>query len=201
MTENTVKSRKSQSQRVRMLRDLLDISRPKFAARHPRLSKSNIRNWEEGDKSGLSDSGARYLAAAAQSLGVTVSEEWLLDGIGRPPEKPIIETVNTETGLDLESALRTLCKRFPQTMSVLIKNDTLTPALSTGDFAVGERLPSDNIANAVNSLCIVETIEGEIQIGYLEKTADDEYSLQDKAINVLSVAPITLVMRAPGAGS
>jgi hypothetical protein len=196
MPENTLKKRKAQSRRVRALRAILDLSRPKFASKHPRLSKSNIRNWEEGDKSGLTDTGAQCLAEAALGLGVKVSEEWLMDGTGEGPVKIAVPNLPRNENLSLDNAVSTLCSQFPRTLSILVKNDELAPELNHGDFALGERTSNDDFTDAIDELCIIETIEGEVLLGVLKQLDDDKFTLQPKkeALNILSVAPVSFIL-------
>lgn len=204
MSEIPEKIRKGQGQRVRVLRDILDLSRPKFAAQHPKLSKSSIRNWEEGQKSGLSEPGAAYLAEAAQRLGVNVSEDWLLKGAGKGPEKSPINLLMSDAPLAFELAVQVISQRHPQTLSLLVKDDRLAPALRAGEYVLGTRFAGGKLSQALNHLCIVETMEGSIDAGYLKRAAQGHYYLQKELdapigvgepVNVLSAAPIILVMR------
>ncbi len=204
MTETSAKIRKAQSERVRLLRKLLNLSRTKLAEHHPRIPKSNIRNWEEGFKSGLTETGAEYLAAVAQKLGIRVTTTWLLEGVGNPPEKIPIEVLLTHEPLSFERSVHVLSQQDPHTMTALVKDDAFAPTLHAGEYVIGTRFSGKELTNALNALCIVETLEGEIKIGYLKHDKLNKYALQDHLnhgigattpINVLGAAPIMMVVR------
>ncbi len=93
---NDMKS-KSSGERLKYIRELTSLSRAKLAE-ETKLSASSVEAWES-DKIKLSNRSISRIIKAYKSLGLSVSAEWIISGVG---QSPLLETVEEQQGSNSE---------------------------------------------------------------------------------------------------
>ncbi len=76
----------ARGQRLKLLRELADLTRDQLAAL-AKVSSASMSYWENATHSGLSHKGAERIVAAVSKQGITCSVEWLLLGSGSGPRR------------------------------------------------------------------------------------------------------------------
>lgn len=118
MAKEAAEVAKARARRVRSLREALRYSRDKFCKKHAAkhgVTYAALQSWEAIRWNGLTEGGARKLAACFQDEGLTVTVEWLMFGIGSDP----IE----------EAVKKGISKILPEKIND-IKEKTLSPTAS-----------------------------------------------------------------------
>lgn len=200
--------------RVKALRQALNLSRQKFADRLA-IKKSTIQNWEEGRHTGLTEKGAKRLVSSLLQTGVTSSVDWLLFGTGSPPKLPeslfekVSQPIVSETlpdGQNIQRELLLFHQLNKGCIDFLVADNNMQPLYCQGDIVAGKRYFAAELNFAVNHDCIVQTETGETLLRFVTVGLADTYNLfqyqhgfektmTHQNIRLFSAAPIIWIRR------
>lgn len=185
-TKMSMTSRQERGKRVRSLRLALRLSR-KALGKIGSIPVGSIQNWEEARYGGLTEKGALKLVRAFQAEGLQVTTDWLLSGIGIDPLEapPIISaSIGFNHSVDFSSEniiaqeLQLFHQLNPGSIDAIIPDEAMLPWLSPGDYVAGKRYFDEEIKKAIESFCIVQTLNGEVLVRQLKNNlASGVYSL------------------------
>lgn len=211
----------ARAQRVQNLRDVTGLSRRAFAKKY-NLPISTLQNWEDVKGNGLTEKGARKLAALLKAEGIYCSPEWLLHNIGAPPRfsphlniaekaKPSTKPLVTSDVEDwfIADELRLFHQHFPNlAIDFVIEDDGMAPRFIKGEWVAGIRCSGEAIKKIVGEPCIIQLANGEILLRTLEQgTIPNRFNLscnnphttvkQPKHYDVelISAAPVVWIRR------
>lgn len=177
---NERSSQRDRATRVTALRKNMKLSRGEFA-KTLGIAKGTLQHWENlEDKSGLTERGAARLQKSLNNYGVTVSVTWLLHGIGERPEFPDSLNVAEHTNMDLSASpaeqgfikteLDLFHAHYKQAVSFIVKDDKMSPLYNKGEVLAGVKLFEDQLRAALNKICIVMTVEGELLLRIVKES-------------------------------
>lgn len=220
MNDDDIRSSpKARGQRVSSLRGMTRLSRDALANKYP-IPPRTLQNWELGSTTGLTESGARKLIAAAKAEGIHCSFEWLMYGMGEGPyflrqTQTVIYDIPAVIGYEGDfAALATeitalLHRNFQEHgIDLTIKDDGMGPYYNLGDYVAGKKLYKQDINTLLDKDCIVQTLEGDILLRRLKKSEKPgcytlactnpqttilKPTLYD--VEIVSAAPIFLALR------
>lgn len=137
---------KQRGQRLIQIRNTLGLSRLKFCEKLG-LANTTVAQWEtlSGVSPGINERHARRIVQAVTSMGLIVTEEWLLYGTGEPPyqlkpaEKPPINLFHYACLQDnLQQIIsQTLALLGPKFQAFQIPDDAMQPEFTIGDYIIG----------------------------------------------------------------
>lgn len=195
--------------RVTLLRNLMGLSRTVINQRY-KIPRGTIQNWES-DRYPLTEKGAKRLIQAAESEGINVSLEWLLDGTGTPPQSPdyTISYEDTHNGIpeNIQKELEFFKSHNSNAISYIVKDNHMLPDITAGDIVAGNRLFGDDIALCHMKKCIIQTEEHGLcvrilkcsnvpnQYHLISKNRDVEDFTETHYAKVISAAPIIWLRR------
>jgi DNA-binding transcriptional regulator YiaG len=205
---------KARADRIRYLRNLLDVSREKFAKKHG-ISLGTLQSWEDVRYGGLTDKGAAQLLEAFQAEGiVNCTIEWLMYGKGeKPTKKSFLDEFLGQSALKSDDAilaneLQLFSQLHKNPVDLAITDDGLVPFYLPGEHVAGERFFGQEIVKAVGYTCIVQTQAGvllvrKVELGTQEGTynlvcTNPETTVAEPALSntkLLSAAPIIWIRR------
>lgn len=160
---------KARSQRIKDLRKYLKISVAKLAEKYAGygLTVGGLDSWEKISWNGLTEGGATLLAKIFRKEGLNVTVEWLMFGVGESPiPKPLFSIAKTTKSknskqLDsekelIEKELQTFYQNYPNSIHVVIDNDSLAPSLMPGDHVAGIKYTNNEMERAIGHPSIVQ---------------------------------------------
>ena len=190
--------------RITLLRNLMGLSRTTINKRY-NIPRGTIQNWES-NRYPLTEKGARRLIQAAESEGIDVSLEWLLNGTGAPPQSPdytiTFEDNHAEVSDEIQKELDFFREHNSEAISHVVKDHHMAPNIEVGDIVVGNRLFGDDIPACHMKQCIVQTAAHGLRVRILKcSNIPNQYHLvalnhkvedfiETHYVEVISAAPI-----------
>lgn len=176
-SSKTLESKDSKSgpekrgQRLKSLRMMTGLSRKAFEEQY-HISASTIQSWEDAKAGGLTEKGARRVISVFKEEGIRCGVDWLLYGIGTPPQlsnklfenpgdRPEPIEVPTEDRA-IVNELLVFRQNNPDAVEYIIIDDGMSPAFAVGDYVAGKRRSSLHLDSVIGKNCIVETRDNEI---------------------------------------
>lgn len=171
---------KLRSERIRLIRELLGLSRKSLAEKYKEygLSAGTIASWEEGRWGGITEKGAQKLIKAFKDEGIDVSLDWLLHGLGQAPNTPNFKLLEKKLEQLEASAVTHELKIFHQfhqnAVDMIISDDGMAPCLQPGDIVAGKKFFEKEIRKTIGLPCIVQTKQGHMYVRIVDigNTAD-----------------------------
>ncbi len=156
--------------RVEVLRQMIRLSRKAFSEKHG-ISPYTLQSWEAG-KVSLTLRAAKRLLPVFQKEGIFCTVEWLLHGMGQPPQlinmqaveisetSPLYNAPATDSSMTHE--LLTFRNLNPNVMDLIVNDDGMEPYYQQGDLVAGIRRIDEAIGQLIGKECIVQTARNEI---------------------------------------
>lgn len=198
--------------RLKAVRKALRFSRPALQRKYG-IKPSTLKNWEDGRFGGLRESSAWQMIEVFTAEGLECAIEWLLLGMGTPP-LPDLFPEETPTKAEeirfIQEELRIFRKNHPDTVDIIVGDNTMQPAFSLGDHVAGIRYYEKDFARVVSGklprwACIVQTSSGDSLIRLVEKGSREGYyrvhtftappEETPREIELFSIAPILWTRR------
>lgn len=171
--EKEFKNLSTPHSRIKYVRDkLLKLSRAEVFKKHG-LSVDTLSAWESG-KTQLTEKAIERCIKIFTAENLIVSREWLLTGEGLDPRfsfdlNRYIHTTTHDATAGRENDTLLLAKEIdffrslsPNSVTVLVPNDSMLPVYSRGDYVGGRFLFGKNILNCIGKDCIVKTRDDSI---------------------------------------
>ncbi len=194
-------SPQEQGQRIQELRKRYGLTREAFAQQG--IPIATLQNWEKARyPSGLNRKGAKRLVDAYAALGVKVTMEWLLYGIGPAPYPEEGSLVNRSAPLSEEAKITQELRLFHQlnkdAVDLIVPDNAMEPAFLKGDCVAGRRYFDKEMEKAVGLPCIVHTASGQVLLRLLEEgDKPDLYTLAGFNPQTAAITNIPLFSAAP----
>lgn len=170
----------SRGKRLKSLRMMTGLSRKALDEKF-NISASTIQSWEDAKAGGLTEKGARRVITVFKKEGIRCSLDWLLYGIGYPPQlsnKLFDESEEGEGGgrgsvsnapgevanedRAIINELLVFRQNNPDAVEYIISDDGMSPHYNPGDYVAGKRRTGKAIESTIGHDCVVETMENEI---------------------------------------
>ncbi|MBA2653009.1 MAG: helix-turn-helix transcriptional regulator [Tatlockia sp.] len=178
-------------ERIKTARRLVGLSRRAFE-QELGIPAATLQAWED-DKYEISTKGLIRLIEALHKVGLATSQDWLIRGIGTPPqfistnEKAIFPTPVFEKEKNLsedEIILREvsyfeLINNSP--LVIMISDDTMEPIFGVGDYVGGNSVSGKFAFRYVGSFCIIQLTNGETYVKKLK------YGSRENMFNLVSI--------------
>jgi transcriptional regulator with XRE-family HTH domain len=158
-------------QRLKSLRMMTGLSRKKLEQDY-HISASTIQSWEDAKAGGLTKKGAERVIAVFIDQGIRCSVDWLLYGIGTPPQlsnKLFDQGSERHDPIEVPTEDRAIVNELlvfrqnnPDAVEYIIIDDGMAPNFATGDYVAGKRRSSLHLDSCIGKNCIVETRDNEI---------------------------------------
>jgi transcriptional regulator with XRE-family HTH domain len=202
--------------RLRLARNMANLSRNQLAAK-AEVAPNSVTSWEHGKNPGsMSQRNMKKIIDALQTSGVSISENWLKDGIGQVPQTSKankITSVAKMSGASPFEMLSSINKEIElftvlnnNSVIIQIKNNTMDPFFKIGDWVGGIWQESNTVEN--NQLCIIH-LNNKLQVRWVKKASqegvfdisfhtietDQPEPFQIKNVPLNTVAPIIRVWR------
>ncbi len=158
---------KQRAVRLKCLREMTGLSRDLINKRY-KIARGTLQNWESARFGGLTRKGAIIVVDAMNAEGVSVTLEWLLDGLGEKPKfaddlsqsKSHQSELHKLPGYHVASQeLLQFKNKNSNSIDHIIQDQCMSPRFQQGDMVAGNRLYQEEIETAINLYCIVQTIE------------------------------------------
>lgn len=177
-------------ERIKSARMQLRLSRRAFEEKFG-IAATTLQAWEDG-KYEVPLKGIHRFIEALHKAGVTSTQEWFLNGAGRPPKivtnigNSLLPTKQDKDEELLEDEIILREVNFFETLNpspfiIVISDDAMEPIFSVGDYVGGNMMPASYASNYLGSLCIVKMETGEIVIRKLKSGS------QNNLFNLLSI--------------
>lgn len=164
----------ARGKRLRSLRMMTSLSRKEVYQKF-KLSSSTQQSWEDAKAGGLTRKGAKRAVEVFRKAGVRCSEDWLLYGVGAPPQLMSYEVEekkandnaeeNTSYGLEDKGIIKELLafrESNHDAVDFVITDDGMGPHYASGDYVGGKRRYNDEIKHLIGQDCIVETANNDV---------------------------------------
>lgn len=205
---------KQRGERLKLLRtELLRLSRNALAEIYD-IPAGTIQNWEDARHGGLTEKGARRFIDVLKSQGIECKLEWLLYGIGYPPEqlpnrlhkistnKNIVSNPDKELD-NIAKELMLFYEHNPNAVDLIVADDAMYPQFMQGDHLAGKRYFNEELKKLIGQACIIQTQSGIVTVRQLLASNKPDYydliSINRKSnvedldlfeIRVFSAAPV-----------
>ena len=188
----------ARAKRVASLRQLTGLSRRAFAERYG-VAPGTLQHWENGAPT-ISQQGAKRLTKALASGGIHCSLEWLLYGIGNPPQLPHALSIGhpqqprSTLSNDLEThfvaeELALFQSHYVGAIEMVIADDGMLPAYRIGDVVAGVRHYQNDIERLIGLDCIVFTQTSDLLLRQVRRSHIQGY------YNLVCINPNTTVSK------
>jgi hypothetical protein len=206
--------------RLKLLRtELLRLSRNALAEIY-NIPAGTIQNWEDARHGGLTEKGARRFIEVLNSQGINCKLEWLLYGIGQPPEQlatrhqkgivqKITATAQTKELDNIAKELMLFYEHIANAVDMIVSDDAMLPRYLPGDHLAGKRYFNEDLNKLVGQVCIIQTQSGIMTVRQLlPGSKQDHYDLiasnkESKIedlnlfdMRIFSAAPVLWIRRA-----
>ncbi len=139
--------------RLKYVRSLAFLSRLKLSELTGYTQRSHLA-WEEGE-SPINEKAVLKIIYALEKLNIKCSYEWLMNGVGDPPQrienlqKLILENalVEADDQLAFETDIMLFKKRYPDSIVLEIRDDRAVPKYYRGDFLFAPRISKEQFKN------------------------------------------------------
>jgi HTH-type transcriptional regulator, cell division transcriptional repressor len=143
------------------------------------ISASTIQSWEAAKAGGLTERGVQRVIPVLQQEGIFCTSDWLLYGVGSPPQPTNLDLPKTEeapplplVGLTEDKAiiqeLLTFRELNTNVIDMVVTDDGMQPYYNSGDYVAGKRKSKEILNRALGLDCIVETSNNEILLRRLK---------------------------------
>jgi transcriptional regulator with XRE-family HTH domain len=162
---------KERGKRLKLARNMAGLTREDLEQKYG-ISASTIQSWEAAKAGGLTEKGANRAISVLRQEGIWCTIDWLLNGIGSPPqasgthfhgiqeEGVLYSTISDDQAIQQElNKFRIL---HTEVLELIIADDAMLPYYRIGDYVMGKPKQGDGIQSLVGTDCIVETSDGEI---------------------------------------
>ncbi|MDR3504439.1 MAG: hypothetical protein P4L79_17875 [Legionella sp.] len=169
-------SAEARGERLRKIRNLSNLSR-KDLCNSKEFNLNTYKGWELARFGGLPIDGAERVIKRVAEENVICSSEWLLYGKGQEPyilPQLNIDRAPNESELILKEIL-VFQSLYPDALYTKINDDSLSPQYTCGDYVAGIKIFGEDIATAINQVCIVELINGDTLVRYLRPGRDKKH--------------------------
>ncbi len=188
----------ARAKRVASLRQLTGLSRRAFADRYG-VAPGTLQHWENGLPS-ISLQGAKRLIKALSSGGIHCGLEWLIYGIGNPPQLPhplaMGHPHQPRSFLSNDVEIRFIAEElalfqahYPTSIEMVVADDGMLPAYRPGDVVAGVRHYQADIEKLIGQDCIVFTKASDLLLRQLRKSHIHGY------YNLACINPNTTVQK------
>ncbi len=172
-TNNDPKSSPSaRGKRLKTARMMAELTRNGLEDKYG-ISASTIQSWEAAKAGGLTERGAQRIAPILSQEGIICPIDWLLYGIGTPPQPkggttsiPRTTATTMPVGAPEDKTIIQELLHFrdlhPNAIDYIIRDDGMKPYFSPNDLVAGKRRRGADIAALVGKDCIIETSHNEI---------------------------------------
>lgn len=158
----------ARGKRLKTARLMAGLTRQNLEKKY-HISASTIQSWEAAKAGGLTDRGVNRVIPILRQEGIFCSADWLLYGVGNPPQPVNLQSKTFQTGKfnpspqlpeDKVIIQELLAFRELNTNVVdfIVSDDGMEPHFSRGDYVGGKRRMGEDIENVVGMDCIVETV-------------------------------------------
>lgn len=210
---------KQRGERLKLLRtELLRLSRNNVAERYD-IPAGTIQNWEDARHGGLTEKGARRFIEVLKAQGISCKLEWLLYGIGYPPEQlshrqyrvGSQKTVAANQAKELDDIAKELIlfyEHHSNAVDLIVSDDAMLPRFLQGDHLAGKRYFNEDINRLLGQVCIIQTQAGIVTVRQLmsgnnqghydlvslnRESTLDELDIFD--VRIFSAAPVLWIRR------
>jgi len=161
----------ARGKRLKSARMMADLTRNGIEEKYG-ISASTIQSWEAAKAGGLTERGVRRIIPLLQQEGIFCTPDWLLYGIGTPPqptnlqfpqiqEKSASYTAMPEDKIIIQELL-TFRDLNQNVIDIIVSDDGMEPNYSLGDYVGGKRRTGEEISKLYGFDCIIETASNEI---------------------------------------
>lgn len=209
----------ARGKRLKSLRMMAGLSRKALEDKYD-VSASTMQSWEDAKAGGLTEKGAKRSIEVFRQEGIRCTVDWLLYGIGLPPQlsdklfqqQIHMQVIESRVEITEERAIVNELLAFrqhnPDAVEFIVPDDGMKPLYYKGDYVAGKRRYNEAIDNVVGMDCIIETKENEVLLRRLKPGSQSgrftliclnpdsnvfEFALHDREI--LSAAPVIWVRR------
>lgn len=210
----------ARGRRLKSLRLMAGLSRKTFQDNYL-VSASTVQSWEDAKAGGLTEKGARKVIKYFQQEGIRCAVDWLLYGIGLPPQfsdklfqqhlqqqEAMINRPEMSEDRAIVNELLAFRQHNPDAVEFIVPDNGMSPLYLKGDYVAGKRRHNENINSVVGLDCVVETKENEVFLRRLRMGSQPglytliclnpeanvtEFALHDREI--LSAAPVIWLRR------
>ncbi|MGD9108180.1 MAG: helix-turn-helix transcriptional regulator [Gammaproteobacteria bacterium] len=184
-------SAEEKGRRLQQLRKLARFSQKEVASLI-NISLSAYKGWENGRHGGLPKRRAIFLLPIFQAEGIECNLEWLMSGIGEPPQKNLVYSakkaikakdnimqaiIKTEQER-IQDELRCFRSNYLDSIDFVTPDDAMAPMFLPQDVVAGVKLKPKYYANAFGMPCIVQLTDGTILLRELRQGKEkDHYTL------------------------
>ncbi len=136
------------------------------------ISASTIQSWEAAKAGGLTERGVQRVIPVLQQEGIFCTSDWLLYGVGQPPQPTNLNLpTSEETAIPLNTLpedkaiiqeLLTFRELNTNVVDLVVADDGMEPYYTRGDYVAGKRKTKETLIRALGLDCIVETANNEI---------------------------------------
>lgn len=195
----------ARGKRLKSLRMMTGLSRKALEEQYS-ISASTIQSWEDAKAGGLTEKGAKRVITVFKREGIRCSIDWLLFGIGFPPQlsnklfdesddgegeggNVAIETPSEDRAIVNE--LLVFRQNNPDAVEYIVADDGMGPIYGAGDYIAGKRRLSSQIESVIGMDCIIETQENEIMFRRLKRgSKQGTYTLVATNIDTTVAKPV-----------
>jgi HTH-type transcriptional regulator, cell division transcriptional repressor len=159
----------ARGERLEILRKMACLTRKAIEEKYA-ISANTIQSWESGKAGGLTERGAQRIIPLLQREGIYCTVDWLLHGIGIPPqisnpqfeihEAPAKYHLSEDTVIIKE--LLAFKNNYENSIDMIVNDDGLALHYKPGDYVAGIGRTKQLIASLIGSDCIVQTVNNEV---------------------------------------
>lgn len=160
-------TKKNVGQRIDIAISLTGVPQGEFCQSF-NIPQPTLLGWKNGNRV-LSEKGAEKIIQGCTTMGVICSKEWLLQGIGFPPQQKedifhfmtekTLQNIDNE-GLSRSYEIEAFSFFNAHTLTKTAESDSMSPEISKGDFVGGVKLDKPFFPQAYTRTCLVK-LEGE----------------------------------------
>lgn len=202
----------ARGKRLKTVRLMAGLTRNALEKHHG-VSASTIQSWEAAKAGGLTERGVQRVIPIFRQKGVFCTPDWLLYGIGAPPQPTTnlsvpqeVENLPEYSSMPEDKAiireLLTFRELNPGVIDHLIADDGMEPYYCRNDYVGGKRRVGEDINQLIGYDCIVETINNEFLLRRLKAgSTPDVYTLlctnPDTTVKTPTLYDVELISVAP----
>jgi transcriptional regulator with XRE-family HTH domain len=164
--------------RIKTARLLAGLSRKEIEEKFF-ISASTLQAWEIG-KNPLNEKNAKKLIDIFKSVALICSSEWLLFGIGTPPQtfselqqahklQDKGEIITWDDEISIQKEIVFFSNVNKDVAIVIVTDDGMEPFYSPGDYVGGKKRFSGHINSTIGMNCIVQLKDQSIYIRKINK--------------------------------
>jgi len=160
----------TKAERLTQLRKLAKLSR-KDIAKMVGVSDYTYKGWENARFGGLPKRRATRLVDVLQTEGIKSSVNWVMEGVGEPPQKilcyqdaqfkyaianPAAQSPEIIEQLRIKAELEFFCNNNEwKTLSLVVPDNAMEPCFVQGDVVAGIKVPDAYFGKTIGLNCIV----------------------------------------------